>query len=127
MFEFEHAPVYFGRTRAVGDVLGALRLQAAAGRPFVLVLGASGSGKSSLVRAGLLPLLTQPGVIEGVGAWRRRMVRPGDSPGGPFESLAAALVHPEALPELDNKDQDSSPHELAAVLRESPAGALALL
>ena len=54
-FEFEHAPVFFGRTRAVGDVLGALRLQAAAGRPFVLILGASGSGKSSLVRGSPAP------------------------------------------------------------------------
>ena len=66
LFEFEHAPVFFGRSRAVGELLAALRRQADDGRAFVLVLGASGSGKSSLVRAGLLPLLTQPGVIEGV-------------------------------------------------------------
>jgi hypothetical protein len=36
-----------------------------------LVTGASGSGKSSLVRAGVLPKLTEPGVIEGVSLWRR--------------------------------------------------------
>ena len=36
----------------------------------MLVVGASGSGKSSLVRAGVLPLLTQPETIEGVGLWR---------------------------------------------------------
>ncbi len=51
-FDFEHAPIFHGRTRAIGEVLEALEGQARAQRPFVLVVGASGSGKSSLVRAG---------------------------------------------------------------------------
>jgi hypothetical protein len=66
VFDFEHAPIFHGRTRAIGEVLEALEAQVRAQRPFVLVLGASGSGKSSLVRAGVLPLLTQPETIEGV-------------------------------------------------------------
>ena len=36
----------------------------------MLLLGASGSGKSSLVRAGILPDLMAPGVVAGVTAWR---------------------------------------------------------
>ncbi len=68
-FDFDHSPIFFGRTKATSEVLDALRAQASQGRPFVLVLGMSGCGKSSLVRAGVLPLLTQPGVIEGVGLW----------------------------------------------------------
>ena len=60
-FDFEHAPIYHGRTKGVGEVLDALKKQAMAKKPFVLVLGASGSGKSSLIRAGVLPLLTQGG------------------------------------------------------------------
>ena len=71
-FDFEHAPIFHGRTKAIGEVLEALEAQVRAQRPFVLVVGASGSGKSSLVRAGVLPLLTQPGTIEGIGLWRRR-------------------------------------------------------
>src|SRR6516162_9714176 len=59
-FDFEHAPIFHGRTKAIGEVLEALDAQARAQRPFVLVVGASGSGKSSMVRAGVLPLLTQP-------------------------------------------------------------------
>ncbi len=39
-FHFEHAPVFFGRTRAVSDILQALRDQEADGRSFVLVLEA---------------------------------------------------------------------------------------
>ena len=62
-FEPEHAPVFFGRTGAVASVLMKLRLQAEARRAFVLVVGMSGGGKSSLIRAGVLPLLTQPGVV----------------------------------------------------------------
>ncbi|MGD9347561.1 MAG: hypothetical protein PVH84_16970, partial [Candidatus Aminicenantes bacterium] len=77
VFNFEHAPIFFGRTKAVGDVLNALRLQSSEGRAFVLVLGMSGGGKSSLIQAGVLPVLTQPGVIEGTGLWRRAVMRPG--------------------------------------------------
>ena len=86
-FEFEHAPVFFGRTRAVSDVLKALREQAAEGRAFVLILGMSGGGKSSVVRAGVLPMLTKPGVIEGVGLWRRAVFRPTDVRGDLFTGL----------------------------------------
>ncbi len=76
-FDFEHAPIFHGRTKAIGEVLEALEAQVRAQRPFVLVVGASGSGKSSLVRAGVLPLLTQPETVEGIGLWRRSVTRPG--------------------------------------------------
>lgn len=79
-FDFDHAEVFFGRTQATADVLRALRVRRTDGTGFVLVLGASGTGKSSLVRAGVVPMLTQPGVIEGARVWRRAAVRPGESP-----------------------------------------------
>jgi hypothetical protein len=82
VFDFEHAPIFHGRTRAIGGVLEALEGQVRAQRPFVLVVGASGSGKSSLMRAGVLPLLTQPETIEGVGFWRWLVTRPGASGSG---------------------------------------------
>src|SRR5690606_15084340 len=97
-FEFEHATVFFGRTKAVSDILQALRQQSADGRAFVLVLGMSGGGKSSVVRAGVLPMLMQPGVIEGVALWRRAVFRTADTPNDLFASLAAALLREHALP-----------------------------
>src|SRR5262249_44290095 len=91
-FDFEHAPIFHGRTKAIGEVLEVLEAQVRAQRPFVLVVGASGSGKSSLVRAGVLPLLTQRGTIEGIGLWRRAVTRPGAGGAGGdcFDALAAA-------------------------------------
>lgn len=120
-FDFEHAPIFFGRTKAVGDVLNALRKQAAQGQAFVMVLGMSGCGKSSLVRAGVLPMLLQPGVIEGVGLWRRAAMRPRDAGGDLFAGLAAALLRAEALPELE---KSGSASELAEILREDAASAI---
>jgi tetratricopeptide (TPR) repeat protein len=125
VFDFEHAPIFFGRTKAVGDVLNALRVQASEGCAFVLVLGMSGGGKSSLARAGVLPVLTQPGVIEGVGLWRHAIMRPGDSSGDVFDALAAAILEKEALPELTADGIDAA--ELAQLLRETPKAALPLL
>ncbi len=124
-FEFEHAPVFFGRTRAVSDVLQALREQAAEGRSFVLILGMSGGGKSSVVRAGVLPMLTKPGVIEGVGLWRRAVFRPTDVRGDLFAGLAKALLREHALPSLDADGK--GPEELAQILRESPQAATSLI
>jgi hypothetical protein len=100
VFDFEHAPIFHGRTRAIGAILEALEVQVRVQRPFVLVVGASGSGKSSLVRAGVLPLLTQPETIEGIGLWRWAATRPGagGSDGDCFDALAAALLEPRALP-----------------------------
>jgi hypothetical protein len=70
---------------------------------FIAVVGSSGSGKSSLVRAGLLPLLEQSPQ-----GWRTVTLRPGDRP---LRSLAAAL---EQLAEETNALGETPP----AVLRQ---------
>jgi WD40 repeat protein/serine/threonine protein kinase len=120
VFDFEHAPIFHGRTKAIGEVFGALEAQARAQQTFVLVVGASGSGKSSLVRAGVLPLLTQPETIEGVGLWRRAVTRPGagGSGGDCFDALAAALLEPTALRELADEESRNDIRDLATELRE---------
>jgi PDZ domain len=99
-FDFDHALIYCGRTQAVAEAIDALGRQAERDAPFLLVAGMSGAGKSSFVRAGLLPMLIQPRVIEGDIAWRWAALRPGDVPGAPLESVAIALLSEGALPEL---------------------------
>jgi serine/threonine protein kinase len=120
VFDFEHAPIFHGRTKAIGEVLEALEEQLRARRPFVLVVGASGSGKSSLIRAGVLPLLTQSGTIEGIGLWRRAITRPGAGGGGGdcFDALAAALLEPSALPALEDTESPHAISNLATEFRE---------
>jgi tetratricopeptide (TPR) repeat protein len=121
-FDYEHAPIFFGRTKAIGDVLDLLRRQSAAGRAFVLVLGMSGGGKSSLARAGVMPMLTQPGVIEGVGLWRRAVFRPSDVRGDLFVGLATAMLREQGL-----QLEDTGAEEFAEVLKTSPSAAVTLI
>lgn len=121
-FDYEHAPIFFGRTKAIADVLDGLRRQAADGRAFVMVLGMSGGGKSSLARAGVMPMLTQPGVIEGVGLWRRAVSRPSDVRGDLFAGLATAMLREHGL-----KLEDTTVEELAEVLKTSPKAAVTLI
>ena len=99
-FEFEHAPVFFGRTRSIDQVIGQLSDRDREDKcPFVLIFGSSGSGKSSLLRAGVLPTIVN-GAVDGIGLWRRALMQPSRSRGDLFDGLAGALVEPNAMPEL---------------------------
>jgi AAA ATPase domain len=121
-FDFEDAAFYYGRTRAIEGVLDAVKTQATAKKSFVLVLGPAGSGKSSLLRAGVLPLLVRGGTPVGNGPWSHVITRP--SVGDPIDTLAAAL-------EAKFADQDgATPDEsltLASQLRQDPENAASRL
>lgn len=133
-FGAKHAPVFFGRSDDTARAVDLWREAGIRGAPYLLVVGASGSGKSSLARAGLLPRLTTPGVIKDVDTWRVAVMRPGDGTQGPFAALAASLMQNEAalpeeeesrgpaLPEIAQGDSQT-PAELAAVLLHTDAAA----
>jgi hypothetical protein len=105
VFDYDDAPRYFGRDRAIAEALAQLTRNHAAGHAFLLIYGAAGCGKSSLMRAGLAPRLTADGYLPEVGAWCGTTVRPSENAAPPLETLARALV--EALPELE-KLRDTS-------------------
>jgi WD40 repeat protein/class 3 adenylate cyclase/energy-coupling factor transporter ATP-binding protein EcfA2 len=115
-FDFDHADLFCGRSRAITICTERLEQLAVAGKSFLLIYGMSGSGKSSLVRAGLIPAITQRGAVPGISLWRRCVMRPSQGPDAVF-SLAAALLRSEALPELA---AHGSAGELAATFRSNP-------
>ena len=73
-FEPEDSDVFFGREETAGLLLG--RLLA---RRFVVVVGASGSGKSSVVRAGVAAAITG-GQVPGSECWSTIILTPGEHP-----------------------------------------------
>jgi len=88
-FEGETATFFFGRDRQISELIERLR-----NNRFVAVVGLSGSGKSSIVRAGLLTAL-RAGQLGAAGTeWRIATMRPSDRP---VATLAAELNKPEVL------------------------------
>src|SRR5262245_64965795 len=88
----EEADLFFGRDKQSDELVRRL-----ASRRFLAVVGTSGSGKSSLVRAGLLPSLEGGFMAEAGTHWRIPIMRPQDDPIG---FLARALVESGVLPPL---------------------------
>ena len=82
-FEPIDADYYFGRERLVAELIARL-----VGTGFLGIVGPSGSGKSSVLRAGLLPALAG-GVLPGSESWRRLLLRPGERP---LDELRRVLV-----------------------------------
>ena len=82
-FQEEDAERFFGREKLVTELVEGLRKGY-----FVLVAGPSGSGKSSLVRAGLLPALKK-GALPGSERWLYTSLKPGRSP---LEALGRAVA-----------------------------------
>jgi Novel STAND NTPase 1 len=81
-FRAEDADCFYGREAEIQQMLQHLRH-----RRLLFVIGPSGSGKSSLIHAGLLPRLRQSGYFP-PDFWRVRVLRPGEQP---LQALAAAL------------------------------------
>ncbi|MFI5896867.1 hypothetical protein ACIA5D_42885 [Actinoplanes sp. NPDC051513] len=78
-FDIGDAPFFHGREQLVRQLLGRLDEHLLGGPPLVVV-GASGAGKSSLLKAGLLPLVADDGLGEGSGAWPWLIMTPGATP-----------------------------------------------
>jgi WD40 repeat protein len=95
-YEFEHAAIFFGRDALVAKAAEQISSQARHGSAFLLVAGASGSGKSSLVKAAVVPRLMKPQRIEGAEFLRRLVFRPGDAQHDLFLGLVEALIKPSA-------------------------------
>ncbi|MDG2222409.1 MAG: SUMF1/EgtB/PvdO family nonheme iron enzyme [Rubripirellula sp.] len=96
-FGIEHAPIFYGREEETCDLLQILRDQQRAGCAFVVIVGASGSGKSSLARAGVAANLVQH-FDEGGSRWHVTTFVPGLEDQSLCHALARSLA--EVLPDL---------------------------
>ena len=86
-FQEADAPDFYGHVRLVGRMIELMAGSTPASR-FLTVVGPSGSGKSSAVRAGLIPAL-RAGAVDGSQRWFLTSMTPGAHP---FEELEAALA-----------------------------------
>ena len=90
-FGAKHAPVFFGRSRDITKAVDALKDAATRARPFLLVVGSSGSGKSSLIAGRPAAATYGTGRRARGRSLRVALMRPGEYEGGPVAALAARL------------------------------------
>ncbi len=114
-FEPKQANVYFGRQTQVNQLLAQLSEQIATSRTFTLILGASGSGKSSLINAGVLPKLIADDGFHGIRAIDYALIDFADiHQGGLFSELASAMLDWECnqVPVFDGLSADDLAQKL---------------
>ncbi len=106
-FEARHRGVFFGRGAEIRAVVDRLRAE-----PFVLVAGDSGVGKSSLCRAGVLPVFTEQSMNRRT--WTTISLMPGRRP---LQTLVSALASTLAMQEEPLRDLlESEPAELLRMI-----------
>jgi hypothetical protein len=113
-FEPDEDHLFFGREARIDELLTRLRRTR-----FLSVVGTSGSGKSSLIRSGLIPSLYSGFMAKAGSSWRVVLFRPGEDPIG---HLASALAAPGVLSDEEG-ERDPAERALAEVsLRRSGMG-----
>jgi len=105
-FREEDAPLFFGRAAFAHKLLGQIFKQG-----LVTVIGRSGSGKSSVVQAGLMPLLRLQRPPDDT--WEAIVFTPGSKP---FHRLAAQLVPLWSPPDRDQTDIGTESEKLGTRL-----------
>jgi basic membrane lipoprotein Med (substrate-binding protein (PBP1-ABC) superfamily)/DNA-binding SARP family transcriptional activator len=113
-FTRDDAPSFFGRNALVAELLRVIGQE----RRLVAVVGASGSGKSSVVNAGLLPALAK-GAVAGSDQWLVANMLPGAHP---FAELEGALLRTVIDPpdSLEEQLRDGDAGLVRAALRILP-------
>ncbi|HYK44682.1 MAG TPA: hypothetical protein VEV83_05925 [Parafilimonas sp.] len=101
-FESDESLLFFGRQQQTLELLQRLHEN-----HFVAVVGSSGSGKSSLIRAGLIPALKAGYLVDDRDRWMIAGFKPGQSP---LNNFAAAI--------LDQLNASNTHSELATFMRK---------
>jgi WD40 repeat protein/class 3 adenylate cyclase len=116
-FEADDAEYFFGREELVAELTARL-----AGTRFLAVVGPSGSGKSSVVRAGLLPEVWA-GALPGSEDWQTLVLTPGAHPLNELAVRLSALSGDRPAAMLRDLEADHRALELAVrnALADQPA------
>jgi tetratricopeptide (TPR) repeat protein len=109
----DESHLFFGRENEIDELLRRLRFNR-----FLAVVGTSGTGKSSLVRSGLIPSL-HGGAMASASNWRIAVMRPGEDPLG---HLAEALDAPDVRSNTEHDASSVSRVMLDVTLRRSTLG-----
>ena len=118
-YSANYADVFFGRSEQISTLLNRISQQIQFGRAFCLILGPSGSGKSSLINAGVLPNLMAANGFNGVGVVAYSSLDFADvSKGQLLTDLASAMLDWELndTPVFEGMSADT----LAAKLEQDP-------
>ncbi len=105
-FQEHDAGKFFGRNKEIAAMVTRIR-----DRPLMAVVGSSGVGKSSFVRAGLVPALKRSGET-----WETLVIRPGRKP---LESLAS-VIQPMVATAVNLADEMDEAKKLVETLRKEP-------
>lgn len=111
-FSIEESHLFFGREGQSEEVL-----QHLSENRFVAVIGASGSGKSSLMYCGLVPILHGGFIAEAGSDWKIITTRPGNQP---IDNLAISLT--DAFIKDEAADYEKNRSVIQAILRRSSLG-----
>ena len=129
-YDERYASVFFGRGAQIDTLLGRIAQQIKFGRDFCLLLGPSGSGKSSLINAGVMPNLMQQGGFNGIQVLSYTSMDLADvAPKQLLSDLAAALLDWEynEEPVFAGDSSESLAQALLATPQQVIARALAIL
>ncbi|GAB4510878.1 MAG: hypothetical protein OHK0046_08210 [Anaerolineae bacterium] len=126
-FQQTDSDFFFGRETLIDKALDRIRQNART--HFLGVVGASGSGKSSLVRAGVIPRL-RSGAIPGSDQWRVLIFTPGDLPVDALAQRLAPLIDSMSTEDVSSRlhaDADNIMRVAASAMQGTPSDARLLL
>lgn len=114
-FNLNESHLFFGREGQVDEIINKLSKNR-----FVTVIGYSGSGKSSLMHCGMIPVM-YGGFIPSVGPnWNIISTRPGNNP---FQNLAESLLkEKDDFYRLDDAEKALNKTVITSILKSGPSG-----